>query len=78
MGRITLDTALLSKLTDLKEPTELCDPSGEVIGRFIPAFDASEWDLVPDDISDEELDRRANSDEKTYTTAEVLAYLEKL
>jgi hypothetical protein len=78
MGRITLDAALLSKLTDLKEPTELCDSSGEVVGRFIPAFDASEYELVPDDISDEELDRRANSNEKTYTTAEVLAYLEKL
>ena len=36
MGRITLDAALLSKLTSLKETTELCDPSGEVVGRFIP------------------------------------------
>jgi hypothetical protein len=78
MGRITLDAALLSKLTDLKEATDLCNPSGEVVGRFIPAFDASEYELVPDDISDEELNRRAKSNEKRYTTAEVLAHLEKL
>jgi hypothetical protein len=78
MTRVTLDADLLSKLTELKQPAELCDPSGRVVGRFVPALDLSEWDLVPDDISDEELDRRAKADEKSYTTAEVLEYLEKL
>ena len=78
MTQILLDAALASKLNDLKAPINLCDPSGRVLGRFVPAADLSEWELVPDPISDEELDRRANANEESYTTAEVLAYLEKL
>ncbi len=78
MTQIILDAALASKLNDLKCPAELCDPSGRVVGRFVPALDLSEWEQVTDDISEEELDRRAKSNEKRYTTAEVLAYLEKL
>ena len=78
MTRILLDAALASKLTDLKTPADLCDPSGRVLGRFVPAVDLSEWEPVSDPISDEELERRLNSNEKSYTTAEVLAHLEKL
>src|SRR5438552_2303489 len=57
MTQILLDAALASKLNDLKSPAELCDPSGRVVGRFVPAVDLSEWELPPDDISEEELDR---------------------
>ncbi len=78
MTQIILDAALASKLNDLKCPAELCDPSGHVVGRFVPAFDLSEWEPVSDDISEEELQRRLRSDEKRYSTAEVLAHLEKL
>lgn len=67
-----------SKLTALLHPVELCDPSGRVLGRFVPLIDLSEWEPVSPDISEEELLRRSQSKEKTYTTAEVLAYLEKL
>jgi hypothetical protein len=78
MARIVLDAELLGKLTNLKQPTEVCDPSGRVWGRFIPAIDWSGWEPVTPDVSEEELDRREQAGEKRYTTAEVLAYLEKL
>jgi len=78
MPKITLDATLSSKLHELAEVAELCDPSGRVLGRFIPQVDMSEWEPISPDVSEEELDRRERSNEKRYTTAEVLAYLEKL
>jgi hypothetical protein len=77
MPKITLDEALSSKLHELTEDAELCDPSGRVLGHFIPQVDMSEWEPISPDVSEEELDRRENSNERRYTTAEVLAYLEK-
>ncbi len=56
---------------------ELRDPSGRVIGRFLPQFDTSEWEPLTPEISEEELDRREKSD-KWYTTEEVLAHLTSL
>jgi hypothetical protein len=78
MPKITLDETLSSTLHELTDEVELCDPSGRVLGRFIPKIDMSEWEPISPDVSEEELDRRQNSKEKRYTTAEVLAYLEKL
>jgi hypothetical protein len=49
-----------------------------VLGRFVPLIDPSEWEPVSPEASEEELDRREKANEKRYTTAEVLAYLEKL
>jgi hypothetical protein len=77
MPRLIVDARLPDKLSDLVHPVELCDSSGRVLGRFFPQLDPSEYCLEPQ-ISEEELRRRKNSDEKTYTTAEVLAHLEKL
>jgi hypothetical protein len=78
MAQITLDSILASKLNDLSQVVELCDPSGRVLGRFVPIVDLSEWEPVSPEISEEELDRRARSSEKRYSTAEVLAHLERL
>ena len=78
MTQIILDAGVSNKLTGVIHPVELCDPSGRVLGRFVPSIDLSEWEPLSPDISEEELDRRANSKEKRYTTAEVLAHLEKL
>ena len=77
MPKITLDDALSSKLHELSQVVELCDPTGRVLGRFIPQMDMSEWEPISPDVSEEELDRREKSTE-WYTTAEVLAHLEKL
>jgi hypothetical protein len=78
MTQIILDTSVASKLNALNQPVELCDPSGQVLGRFIPLINLSEWDPISPDITEEELERRAKSNEKRYTTAEVLSHLEKL
>ena len=77
MPKITLDEVLASKLHELSQVVELCDPSGRVLGRFVPLIDLSEWEPISPDVSEEELDRREKSTER-YTTAEVLAHLEKL
>jgi hypothetical protein len=78
MTQITLDPAVANKLQGLARVVELCDPSGRVLGRFLPAVDLAEWEPISPEVSDEELDRRACSPGKRYTTAEVLAHLERL
>jgi hypothetical protein len=78
MTRVIIDATLLGKLHNLVQPLELCDESGRVMGQFTPQLDLSNYEPLEPQVSDEELLRRSRSDEKTYTTAEVLAYLEKL
>jgi hypothetical protein len=78
MTQIILDSAVLNRLNNLTQSVELCDVSGKVVGRFIPRIDMSEWEAVSPAASEEELDRREQAGEKRYTTAEVLARLEKL
>jgi len=77
MTQIILDANISSKLINLNRSIELCDPSGRVLGRFVPLVDVSEWEPVSPAASEEELDRREQAGEKRYTTAEVLARLEK-
>jgi hypothetical protein len=76
MTRIIVGTDLESKLRDAMELVELCDKSGKVLGEFLPRVDPATPDREPR-VSEEELDRREKSD-KWYSTAEVLAHLEKL
>jgi hypothetical protein len=78
MTRIKLDTDLAARLHDLAQVAELCDPSGRVLGQFVPRVDLSEWEPVSPEVSEEELDRRARSGARRYSTAEVLATLERL
>lgn len=78
MSRFTLDASVAAQLHAFTSPVELCDPTGKVIGRFSPVIDWSEYEIVGPEITDEELERRRNSNEKRYTTAEVLEYLRKL
>ena len=77
MTQIILDASAISKLTAATQPVEVCDPSGRVRGRFVPRFDPSEWEIVGPEASEEELRRREQSTE-WYTTAEVIAHLERL
>jgi hypothetical protein len=77
MTRITVNGEFSSKLQELVEEVELCDPSGRVLGRFVPEFDPSQWELAEPEISEEELQRREQSTE-WYTTEEVLAHLKSL
>ena len=78
MTRIIIDAPFLSQLQQATQPVELCDPSGRVLGQFVPAPLSSAWEFLTPDISEEELDRRTRSTEKRYTTAEVLKHLEAM
>jgi hypothetical protein len=72
MNKITLDANLRIHLPDLSKPFTFVDEAGKVMGCYIPA------PLTPP-INREEIDRRKQEKQgKTYTTAEVLAHLEKL
>ncbi len=77
MSHITLDAAVAGQLNQFTESVELRDPSGHVLGRFIPLLDMNEWEPLSPEISEEELDRREKSD-KWYTTEEVLAHMKSL
>lgn len=77
MTQIVVDVNLSTQLHNLSKTVELCDPSGQVLGRFVPLIDLTEWEPLSPDISEEELERRMKSSEKRYSTTEVLAYLEK-
>jgi len=77
MTQIIVDASLSSKLNNATPPVELCDPSGRVLGRFVPLIDLSEWEPVSPDISEEELDQREQSKE-WFSTEEVLAHLKSL
>ena len=70
MTQFVLDATLANKLQELGHPVELCDPSGRVVGRFVPLTDVSEWEPVSPDVSEEELDRREQSTE-WYTYEQV-------
>ncbi len=74
MTRITLDPNLSSRLGALGQTAELCDPSGKLIGRFVPVLNWSEWEPMTSEITEEELDRRQQSTE-WYTTQQVLERL---
>lgn len=93
MTRVIVDAALLSRLHNLNEPLELCDESGHVLARVAPVSgiasskmtsgdkdtgDLSEYEPLEPQISEEEILRRLQSNEKTYSTAEVLAHLGNL
>jgi hypothetical protein len=77
MTRIVVDEALRTRFHNFAEPFELCDDSGRVLARVIPQLDPAEYNLEPQ-ISQEEIRRRRQSNERTYSTAEVLARLERL
>jgi hypothetical protein len=63
MAQITLDSALASKLDGLNDVVELRDPSGRILGRFVPALelDLSEWEPISPDVSAEELECSTSS-----------------
>ncbi|MCI0460487.1 MAG: hypothetical protein L0Z62_26330 [Gemmataceae bacterium] len=78
MTQITLDAQLANQLNGLTRTVDLCDPAGRVLGRFVPLVNVADWEPITPEASEEELDRRERSNAKRYTTAEVLAHLEKL
>jgi hypothetical protein len=78
MTRVVLDSAMRQLLHNLTQPLELCDESGQVLARLTPVADLSGYEPLEPQVSDEELLRRAQSDEESFTTAEVLSHLGKI
>lgn len=78
MTRIIIDSSLREKLLDLASPLELCDDEGRVLTHVTPANGSPEYDPSDPQISAEELRRRATSNEKRYTTSQVLNRLDSL
>ncbi len=79
MTRIVVDAAVSSQLNQPGQVVEVVDPSGRVLGHFmvcpsIPGFDPSEWEYVEPDISEEELQRREQSND-WVTSEEAFARL---
>lgn len=78
MSRVLVNDTLRSLLHNLSEPLEFHDESGRVMGRFLPEIDLSDYEpWEPPPLTKEELQRRAQESE-SFTTTEMLAYLEKL
>jgi hypothetical protein len=78
MSQIIVDAAAAAQLRAATSPVEVRDPSGKLLGRFAPAIDWSEYELIGPELSEEELQRRRESGRKKYTTAEVLEHLRRL
>jgi hypothetical protein len=78
MIRILFDDTLKAKLNNLTQPLELCDETGQVLARVFPNPDLSQYEAWEPSFTEEELQRQEQTNAKSYTTAEVLAYLEKL
>jgi hypothetical protein len=78
MTRVTVDAELKRKLLHFSTPLELCDEAGQVVARLLPSTpwnDPENWVELTPPVSDEELERRMNSDEPTYSTQELLDQL---
>ena len=71
MNKVTLDAGRRIHLADPSQPFTICDEAGNVVGCYVPV-------TVGPPISREEIERRKQQKERAYTTAEVLAHLEKL
>ncbi len=78
MTRVVIESALAARLAALTGGAELCTEDGKVVGRFIASVVPPEWEPASPGITEEELERRKKSAGRRYSTAEVLAHLEKL
>ncbi|HUY35018.1 MAG TPA: hypothetical protein VMV69_19880 [Pirellulales bacterium] len=77
MTQVIVDATLKRKLLNLTRKLEFRSASGEVLGTFVPTVDYEQVERAMPKLSEEEM-RRREKETGGYTTAEVLAYLEKL
>ena len=81
MTKVTVDAELRKRLLFFTTPLEFCDANGIVIARYTPSTpwnDPDNWVGFNPEISEEEMDRRINSDERTYTTQEIIEMIKAL
>jgi hypothetical protein len=78
LERIVIDETLPEKLLNLRSSVELVDKDGHLIAVVHPRTDPALYEMIGEEVSEEELDRRFHSDGPWYTTEEVIARLRKL
>ncbi len=76
MSRIVVDSVLSRQLAQTDAPLQLCDEKGIVLGTFTPQPDYEAIERARPKLSEEEMQRRRTG--RTYTTEEVIEYLENL
>lgn len=79
MTKVLLDDVLRTKLNGLADELELCDQTGQTVGHFVPADLYREllYAWAKAQFTDEEI-ALARQEPGGFTTAEAIAYLEKL
>jgi len=78
MKQILVDDDWRSRLFDFSEDLEFRDTSGKVLARLqrsTPWMDPDRWTPMTPEVSSEEIQRRVNSDEPTFTTEQVISQL---
>ena len=76
MTKIVLDPATQSKLETGGQILEICDPSGRILGHFLPVSPSSPANPLEPQISDEEIQARLRQG-GGRPLADILADLEK-
>ena len=79
MAQVISDQNLASTLRQTREPVDLFDDSGGVLGTFFPRATAADYEAAErarPKLSDAELDEREKG--PTFTTAEAIRYLASL
>lgn len=76
MVRITIDEKLKEQLLASGSVVELCDESGKLVARALPAPPQATdpWALFPE-LTEEEIQSRCNSNEPGLTTDQVKQHL---
>jgi hypothetical protein len=72
MATMVIDPKAIAQLLGMTERVQLLDRDGKTLGYYEPPI--SVW--YPDDVTEEELDRR-EQEPGGMTTAEAIAYLKK-
>ena len=74
MATIVVPIEYVHQFWRAKGETELRDPAGNLLGRFVPPV----YEIEELDLTEEELADLLRPDRPTFTTAEVLAYAKGL
>lgn len=77
MTRVSVDASCQQAIKNIASEAALGDENGKLIGWFTPGENNEALRLEPT-ISDEEIQRRLASNERGFTTDEVLAYRKSL
>jgi hypothetical protein len=81
MTRVTIDDEMRKKLLNCTKPLELCNEAGLVLARLTPSIpwtDSEDWEELTPPVSDEEIQRRIESNEPTFTTQELIDKIKQL